>query len=182
MRGCSRFPPPPALPALRVLQPCCGVTDETTVSLAGMISFQPRNHVVDEARRAAVRRVADWVEQALPEEERDSTHVMVNQVECREDGCPPIECVIALLRKPKIIFRARPRHACIAMSCCPPRPCPKGIHTPTTHSALAQLWCCVVACAVLQARGGGDAGRGVDRAERYTARGKAIRSGPPRAP
>ena len=184
--GESLFPgfllPPPALPALRVLQPCCGVTDETTVSLAGMISFQPRNHVVDEARRAAVRRVADWVEQALPEEERDSTHVMVNQVECREDGCPPIECVIALLRKPKIIFRARPRHACIAMSCCPPRPCPKGIHTPTTHSALAQLWCCVVACAVLQARGGGDAGRGVDRAERYTARGKAIRSGPPRAP
>ena len=45
-----------------------------------MISFQPRRHAVDEARRAAVRRVADWVEQALPEEERHTTHVMVNQV------------------------------------------------------------------------------------------------------
>ena len=113
-------------------------------SLAGMISFQPRNHVVDEARRAAVRRVADWVEQALPEEERNTTHVMVNQVECREEGCPPMECVIALLRKPKIIFRVRPRHACIAMSCCP-RPCPRGIHTPrrslSARSALGVvLW------------------------------------------
>ena len=84
-----------------------------------MISFQPRNHAVDQARRAAVRRVADWVEQALPEEQRDATHVMVNQVECREEGCPPVECVVALLRKPKIVFRVRPRHACIAMSCCP---------------------------------------------------------------
>ena len=165
-----------------VLQPCKKLR-RRRVPLAGMISFQPRNHVVDEARRAAVRRVADWVEQALPEEERDTTHVMVNQVECREDGCPPMECVIALLRKPKIIFRVRPRHACIAMSCCP-RPCPRGIHTPRrsllSHSLSSG--CCVVACAVLQARGGGDEGRGVNRAERYFARGKAVRSWPPRAP
>ena len=146
----------------------------------GMISFQPRRHAVDEARRAAVRRVADWVEQALPEEERHTTHVMVNQVECREDGCPPMECVIALLRKPKIIFRVRPRHACIAMRCCP-RPCTKGVHALTQRS-LSSHGCCVVACAVLQARGRGDTGRGVDRAERHTARGKAIRSRPPRAP
>ena len=104
-----------------------------------MISFQPRRHAVDEARRAAVRRVADWVEQALPEEERHTTHVMVNQVECREDGCPPMECVIALLRKPKIIFRVRPRHACIAMRCCP-RPCTKGVHaTPLTQCSLTSL-------------------------------------------
>ena len=118
------------LPARGVRQACKNARALSQASsLAGMISFQPRNHVVDEARRAAVRRVADWVEQALPEEERNTTHVMVNQVECREEGCPPMECVIALLRKPKIIFRVRPRHTCIAMSCCP-RPCPRGIHTP----------------------------------------------------
>ena len=61
-----------------------------------MISFQPRNHAVDQARRAAVRRVADWVEEALPEEQRDATHVMVNQVECREEGCPAriVDCTL----------------------------------------------------------------------------------------
>ena len=75
-------------------------------SRSAMISFQPRNHAVDQARRAAVRRVADWVEQALPEEQRDATHVMVNQVECREEGCPPVECVIALLRK-QFCFRRK---------------------------------------------------------------------------
>ena len=156
------------------------------LSRSAMISFQPRNHAVDQARRAAVRRVADWVEQALPEEQRDATHVMVNQVECREEGCPPVECVIALLRKPKIVFRVRPRHACIAMSCCPtlahaPR---AASHAPLTHRTprLATVGAVLWLCAVLQARGGGDEGRGVNRAERYFARGKAIRSWPPRAP
>ena len=106
----------------RVSPPCAWLHGRSTpvrLSRSAMISFQPRNHAVDQARRAAVRRVADWVEQALPEEQRDATHVMVNQVECREEGCPPVECVVALLRKPKIVFRVRPRHACIAMSCCP---------------------------------------------------------------
>ena len=166
--------------ALAGTSEACSASSTTSHSQPGMISFQPRRHAVDEARRAAVRRVADWVEQALPEEERHTTHVMVNQVECREDGCPPMECVIALLRKPKIIFRVRPRHACIAMRCCP-RPCTKGVHALTQRS-LSSHGCCVVACAVLQARGRGDTGRGVDRAERHTARGKAIRSRPPRAP
>ena len=105
-----------------------------------MISFQPRNHAVDQARRAAVRRVADWVEQALPEEQRDATHVMVNQVECREEGCPPVECVVALLRKPKIVFRVRPRHACIATSCCPTL-----AQRASSHAPLSYRGCCAVA-------------------------------------
>ena len=33
---------------------------------------------------------------------------MVNQLECKEPGCPPVECVIALLRKPKLMFKVRP--------------------------------------------------------------------------
>jgi len=122
--------------ALAGTSEACSASSTTSHSQPGMISFQPRRHAVDEARRAAVRRVADWVEQALPEEERHTTHVMVNQVECREDGCPPMECVIALLRKPKIIFRVRPRHACIVMRCCP-RPCTTVIHAaPLTQRSL----------------------------------------------
>ena len=62
---------------------------------------------VDAAKKAGIRRVADWVEEALPEEEQDETHVMVNQIECAEEGCPPVECVIALLRKPKLLFKVR---------------------------------------------------------------------------
>ena len=71
-----------------------------------MIKFgqKPAAHV-DAAKKAGIRRVADWVEEALPEEEQDETHVMVNQVECAEEGCPPVECVIALLRKPKLLFK-----------------------------------------------------------------------------
>ena len=155
------------------------------LSRSAMISFQPRNHAVDQARRAAVRRVADWVEQALPEEQRDATHVMVNQVECREEGCPPVECVVALLRKPKIVFRVRPRHACIAISCYPTLAhAPKASsHAPLTHRTprLATVGAVLWLCAVLQARGGGDEGRGGGRLERYAARGEPIRSRPPRA-
>ena len=106
------------------------------LSRSAMISFQPRNHAVDQARRAAVRRVADWVEEALPEEQRDATHVMVNQVECREEGCPPVECVVALLRKPKIVFRVRP-HCDKLLTY--PRPCPKGIIARPAHSPHALL-------------------------------------------
>ena len=170
--------PSPSIPLRRVPYPC-------ERRNAAMISFQPRNHADDEARRAAVRRVADWVEQALPEEQRDATHVMVNQVECREAGCPPVEGVIALLRKPKIVVRVRPRHACIAMSCCPtlahaPR---AASHAPLTHRTprLATVGAVLWLCAVLQARGGGDEGRGGGRLERYAARGEPIRSWPPRA-
>ena len=81
---------------------------QPTPAYHGMISFQKHPVRVDEARRAAVRRVAAWIDEALPEEEQANTHVMVNQVECREGGgCPPIESVIALLRQPKLIFRVR---------------------------------------------------------------------------
>jgi len=40
-----------------------------------------------EKRLAGTRRVRDWVEEALPEEEQDETTVMVNQIECKEEGC-----------------------------------------------------------------------------------------------
>ena len=83
-----------------------------------MISFHKAsaNQHVDQAKKDGIRRVADWVEEALPEEEQDETHVMVNQIECAEEGCPPVECVIALLRKPKLLFKVLPRQ------CTPPHP------------------------------------------------------------
>ena len=55
-------------------------------------------------KQEATRRVVGWIEKALPPEEED-TAVMVNQLECKEEGCPPVECVIALLRKPRLTFK-----------------------------------------------------------------------------
>ena len=74
-----------------------------------MISFNSasnKNKDPDkEARLAGIRQISDWVENELPEDEQETTSVMVNQIECAEEGCPPVECVIALLRKPKLVFK-----------------------------------------------------------------------------
>ena len=74
-----------------------------------MISFnkssQQNKDADKQARLAGIRQVSDWIEDELPAEEKDTTSVMVNQIECKEEGCPPVECVIALLRKPKLVFK-----------------------------------------------------------------------------
>ena len=74
-----------------------------------MISFNKasakHNDPEKEARLAAIRQISDWVESQLPEDQQETTSVMVNQIECAEEGCPPVECVIALLRKPKLVFK-----------------------------------------------------------------------------
>ena len=74
-----------------------------------MINFNKasakHNDPEKEARLAGIRLISDWVENELPEDEQDTTSVMVNQIECAEEGCPPVECVIALLRKPKLVFK-----------------------------------------------------------------------------
>ena len=67
-----------------------------------------------QARLAGIRQISDWVENELPEDEKEETSVMVNQIECVEDGCPPVECVIALLRKPKLVFKVSRRPGCAA--------------------------------------------------------------------
>ena len=90
-------------------------------------SFNKAAEHQDPDRKAGIRRVADWVEDALPEEEQEDTHVMVNQIECAEEGCPPVECVIALLRKkpaPKLMFKARGAHELTVAQCGRPRRCP----------------------------------------------------------
>ena len=91
----------------KVLQVYCAVA--TAVVGPSMISFNSasnKNKDPDkEARLAGIRQISDWVENELPEDEQETTSVMVNQIECAEEGCPPVECVIALLRKPKLVFK-----------------------------------------------------------------------------
>lgn len=56
-----------------------------------MISFasQPRRN------NREITRVRDWVQNAVPED--DGILVMVNELECNEPGCAPIETVVTLL-------------------------------------------------------------------------------------
>ena len=83
-----------------------------------MINFNKasakHNDPEKEARLAGIRQISDWVENELPEDEQDTTSVMVNQIECAEEGCPPVECVIALLRKPKLVFKVLCLPNCVA--------------------------------------------------------------------
>ena len=71
------------------------------------------------AKSDGIRRVRDWLEENLPAEEKDEdlggtaplgkeTSVIVNQLECKEPGCPPVELVMTLLRPkpaPKLMFK-----------------------------------------------------------------------------
>lgn len=47
------------------------------------------------ADAAAIGRVREWVDAALPN--HDAVVVMVTELACHEPGCPPVETVIALL-------------------------------------------------------------------------------------
>ena len=53
----------------------------------------------DEGRAEAVRRVKAWVAAHTVVGENDA--VMVTELQCSEEGCPPIETVLALLRPGK---------------------------------------------------------------------------------
>ena len=70
-------------------------------------------------QQEGVRRVSEWLEELLPHEERDEeegggapsgkeTSVIVNQLSCKEEGCPDVEVVMTLLRakpRPKLMFK-----------------------------------------------------------------------------
>ena len=70
-------------------------------------------------QQAGVKRVRDWLEELLPDDEKDEddggaappgkeTSVIVNQLACKEAGCPDVEVVITLLRakpRPKLMFK-----------------------------------------------------------------------------
>ena len=73
----------------------------------------------EKAQREGVRRVSDWLEGLLPDDEKEEddggsaesgkeTSVIVNQLACKEAGCPDVEVVITLLRakpRPKLMFK-----------------------------------------------------------------------------
>ena len=73
----------------------------------------------EKKKRDGVKRVVEWLEDLLPEEEKDEefggkapagkeTNVICNQLECKEPGCPPVELVMTLLRakpKQKLMFK-----------------------------------------------------------------------------
>jgi hypothetical protein len=50
----------------------------------------------DDGRADAVKRVKGWVESHIELGESDA--VIVTELSCSEEGCPPIETVVALLR------------------------------------------------------------------------------------
>jgi len=65
-----------------------------------MINFtqpQPKN-------RKDIKRVTQCVEDALPEHMEDVT-VMVNEMQCFEPGCAPLETVVSLLGQKSVVFK-----------------------------------------------------------------------------
>uniref|UniRef100_A0A6U5DP40 Uncharacterized protein n=1 Tax=Calcidiscus leptoporus TaxID=127549 RepID=A0A6U5DP40_9EUKA len=48
------------------------------------------------AKGKVLKNIRSWVEQALPPEHQETT-VMVNELQCFEPGCAPVETVVTLL-------------------------------------------------------------------------------------
>ena len=83
--------------------------------------FGTKNDNAEKAKiqQNGVKRVREWLENLLPEEEKDEedggkappgkeTSVIVNQLACKEEGCPDVEVVLTLLRakpRPKLMFK-----------------------------------------------------------------------------
>lgn len=73
----------------------------------------------EQAQQVAVKRVREWLVGMLPPDEREEddggtaedgqeTSIIVNQLACKEVGCPDVELVITLLRakpRPKLMFK-----------------------------------------------------------------------------
>ena len=84
-----------------------------------LIKKQDASGTAEKEKSAGIHRVRDWLEAKLPDEEKDEdlggtappgkeTTVIVNQLECKEPGCPPVEIVMTLLRAkpaPKLMFK-----------------------------------------------------------------------------
>ena len=81
-----------ALKDTRTVRIGCGIEESRNGPLEDMIQLG-KAKTVD---RAQIERVRDAVEALLPAK-YDDVAVMVNQIECKEDGCPPIETVVSLL-------------------------------------------------------------------------------------
>ncbi len=55
--------------------------------------FQNNNH-----KHVHIQQIKEWVDQVLMTEEKEEYTTMVTELQCKEEGCPPIETVIALLK------------------------------------------------------------------------------------
>lgn len=65
-----------------------------------MINFtqkQPNN-------KRHIKAITEWVEDALPESLEEAV-VMVNELQCFEPGCAPLETVVSLLGDKSIVFK-----------------------------------------------------------------------------
>ena len=51
-----------------------------------------------------IKQITTWVEDALPESMED-VMVMVNELQCFEPGCAPLETVVSLLGQKSLIFK-----------------------------------------------------------------------------
>lgn len=90
--------------------------------------FAPKDKAADQAKYKAVTQVREWLEEMLPEEERsehlggkaasgNETNVIVNQLACKEEGCPDVELVIRLIYpKPRLKLSFKIYKAAIDMS------------------------------------------------------------------
>ena len=81
--------------------------------------LRPADAAADKKKTEGVKRVIGWLEELLPDNERDEdiggsapcgkeTSVIVNQLACKEVGCPDVEVVMTLLRpkpRPKLMFK-----------------------------------------------------------------------------
>ena len=78
-----------------------------------------KNVAAEKVQRDGVRRVNEWLQELLPDDEKEEddggtaapgkdTSVIVNQLACKEAGCPDVEVVITLIRakpRPKLMFK-----------------------------------------------------------------------------
>ena len=78
-----------------------------------------KDAAAERTQSEGVRRVKGWLEDLLPDDEKDEddggkapagqeTSVIVNQLACKEVGCPDVEVVMTLLRakpRPKLMFK-----------------------------------------------------------------------------
>ena len=55
--------------------------------------------------RRFIKQVTTWVEDALPESIPDDVMVMVNEMQCFEPDCAPLETVVTLLGQQSIVFK-----------------------------------------------------------------------------
>ena len=55
-------------------------------------------------KKREIKQVTAWVEDALPDELED-VMVMVNEMQCFEPGCAPLETVVSLLGQKSLVFK-----------------------------------------------------------------------------